>query len=49
MFNFFLHFVSAKPYLAKDIIFLMTEFDEVGVQAWLDGYHQVSSESKHSS
>ncbi|XP_071116541.1 glycosylphosphatidylinositol anchor attachment 1 protein-like [Haliotis cracherodii] len=33
-----------KPYLAKDIIFLMPEYDEVGMQAWLDGYHGTTSE-----
>ncbi|XP_046574937.1 LOW QUALITY PROTEIN: glycosylphosphatidylinositol anchor attachment 1 protein-like [Haliotis rubra] len=32
-----------KPYIAKDIIFLMPEYDEVGMQAWLDGYHGTTS------
>lgn len=26
-------------YWAKDIIFVVTEQEQVGMQAWLDGYH----------
>lgn len=33
-----------KPYWSKDIIFLFTDFDEIGAMAWLDGYHQTYSQ-----
>ncbi|KAH9499744.1 Glycosylphosphatidylinositol anchor attachment 1 protein [Bulinus truncatus] len=33
-----------KPYWSKDIIFLFSEFDELGAMAWLDGYHQTESQ-----
>jgi len=33
---YYLH--SAKNYWAKDIIFLVTSHDEVGMQAWIDSY-----------
>ncbi|GFR89960.1 glycosylphosphatidylinositol anchor attachment 1 protein [Elysia marginata] len=33
-----------KPYWSKDIIFLFTDFDEIGTLAWLDAYHQTESE-----
>ncbi|CAL1532748.1 unnamed protein product [Lymnaea stagnalis] len=33
-----------KPYWSKDIIFLFTDFDEIGAMAWLDGYHQTDSQ-----
>lgn len=32
-----------KSYWAKDIIFLFAEYDSVGVQAWLDAYHDVKT------
>ncbi|XP_059141219.1 glycosylphosphatidylinositol anchor attachment 1 protein-like [Physella acuta] len=32
-----------KPYWSKDIIFLFSDFDEIGAMAWLDGYHQTKS------
>ncbi len=28
-------------YWAKDIIFLLTEHEQLGMQAWLEAYHQV--------
>ncbi|ESO90988.1 hypothetical protein LOTGIDRAFT_191474 [Lottia gigantea] len=33
-----------QTYWAKDIVFVLTEFDEIGMQAWLDGYHQTKSD-----
>ncbi|XP_052060128.1 glycosylphosphatidylinositol anchor attachment 1 protein-like [Mytilus californianus] len=33
-----------KPYWAKDIIFLATDHEQFGMQAWLNGYHDISSD-----
>lgn len=33
-----------QPYWSKDIIFLVTDHEQIGMQAWLDGYHKVHSE-----
>ncbi|KAK3772867.1 hypothetical protein RRG08_024052 [Elysia crispata] len=33
-----------KPYWSKDIIFLFSDFDEIGTLAWLDAYHKTESE-----
>jgi len=41
---YYLH--SAKNYWAKDIIFLVTSHDEVGMQAWIDSYMGLHSPSK---
>lgn len=38
----FLRFTGQK-YWAKDIIFLVTEHEQLGVQAWLDAYHGTTS------
>ncbi|XP_065217593.1 glycosylphosphatidylinositol anchor attachment 1 protein [Planococcus citri] len=35
-----------QKYWAKDIIFLITEHEQLGVQAWLDAYHGTSSGAK---
>jgi len=35
-------FIEQK-YWAKDIIFLVTEHEQLGMQAWLDAYHGVTS------
>ena len=35
-------FFRSQIYWAKDIIFLITEHEFLGVQAWLEGYHGVS-------
>ena len=32
-----------QKYWAKDLIFLITEHEQLGAQAWLEAYHQVSS------
>ena len=32
-----------QKYWAKDIIFLITEHEQLGMQAWLDAYHGVTS------
>ncbi|XP_076469797.1 GPI-anchor transamidase component GPAA1-like [Babylonia areolata] len=32
-----------NPYWAKDVIFLLTEFEEIGVHAWLDAYHETKT------
>ena len=35
-----INFVFAgKSYWSKDIIFLVTDKDQLGMQAWLDSYH----------
>ncbi|XP_005108658.1 glycosylphosphatidylinositol anchor attachment 1 protein [Aplysia californica] len=33
-----------KAYWSKDVIFLFTDYDEVGTTAWLDAYHESKSE-----
>ncbi|WAR12524.1 GPAA1-like protein, partial [Mya arenaria] len=33
-----------QPYWSKDIIFLATDHEQIGMQAWLDGYHDVHTE-----
>ena len=38
-------FFRNQNYWAKDIIFLVTQHEMLGVQAWLEAYHQVSSGS----
>ncbi|XKL67971.1 hypothetical protein PGB90_003462 [Kerria lacca] len=35
-----------QKYWAKDIIFLITEHEQLGIQAWLDAYHGTSSGAK---
>lgn len=37
-------FLSAQKYWAKDIIFLITEFEQLGMQAWLEAYHGLNNE-----
>ena len=37
----------AKNYWAKDIIFLVTSHDEVGMQAWIDAYMGLHTASKN--
>jgi len=37
--DFLIHAIVGHLYWAKDIIFLVTEDDEVGMQAWLSAYH----------
>lgn len=39
----FAQFCRKQKYWAKDIIFLVTEHEQLGVQAWLDAYHGVTS------
>lgn len=34
---------TEQKYWAKDIIFLVTEHEQLGMQAWLDAYHGVTS------
>lgn len=36
-------FYTEQKYWAKDIIFLITEHEQLGMQAWLDAYHGVTS------
>lgn len=33
-----IHFVVAKNYWAKDLIFLVTSHESIGMQAWIDKY-----------
>ena len=37
---------AAKNYWAKDIIFLLTSQDEVGMQAWINSYMGIHSTGK---
>lgn len=39
---FTIKFLEEK-YWAKDIIFLVTEHEQLGMQAWLEAYHRISS------
>ena len=39
----FAQFCRKQKYWAKDIIFLVTEHEQLGMQAWLDAYHGVTS------
>ncbi|KAL7297374.1 hypothetical protein TKK_0009759 [Trichogramma kaykai] len=39
----FADFCRQQRYWAKDIIFLVTEHEQLGMQAWLDAYHNVVS------
>ena len=39
----FAQFCRKQKYWAKDIIFLITEHEQLGIQAWLDAYHGVTS------
>lgn len=32
-----------NPYWSKDVIFLLTEFEEIGTLAWLNAYHETQS------
>ncbi|XP_003707027.1 glycosylphosphatidylinositol anchor attachment 1 [Megachile rotundata] len=42
----FAKFCRKQKYWAKDIIFLITEHEQLGIQAWLDAYHGVTSGSE---
>ncbi|KAL6258953.1 hypothetical protein P5V15_008879 [Pogonomyrmex californicus] len=42
----FAKFCRKQKYWAKDIIFLVTEHEQLGMQAWLDAYHGVTSGQK---
>jgi glycosylphosphatidylinositol transamidase len=33
-------FFRLQNYWAKDIIFLITQHEQLGMQAWLEAYHQ---------
>ncbi|XP_021340708.1 glycosylphosphatidylinositol anchor attachment 1 protein-like [Mizuhopecten yessoensis] len=37
-------FFRQKTYWAKDIIFLFTDHEQIGIQAWLDGYHDIKAD-----
>jgi len=37
-----LNFLTEQIYWAKDIIFLVTEHEQLGMQAWLEAYHGTS-------
>ncbi|CAD6209732.1 GSCOCG00010820001-RA-CDS [Cotesia congregata] len=39
----FAKFCRKQKYWAKDIVFLVTEHEQLGMQAWLDAYHGVVS------
>lgn len=39
-------FCRRQKYWAKDIIFLVTEHEQLGVQAWLEAYHETPSTGK---
>ena len=37
--------VLASSYWARDVIFLVTEHEQLGMEAWLEAYHYTSSGS----
>ena len=39
--------IPGKSYWSKDIIFLVTDKDHLGMQAWLDAYHGISNSCKY--
>ncbi|KZC05172.1 Glycosylphosphatidylinositol anchor attachment 1 protein [Dufourea novaeangliae] len=39
----FAKFCRKQKYWAKDIVFVITEHEQLGIQAWLDAYHGVTS------
>ncbi|XP_047540006.1 glycosylphosphatidylinositol anchor attachment 1 protein [Vanessa atalanta] len=41
----FAQFARPQKYWAKDIIFLITEHEQLGMQAWLEAYHGLQRES----
>lgn len=41
----FAKFARSQKYWAKDIIFLVTEHEQLGVQAWLEAYHGIVSDT----
>ncbi|XP_063897484.1 glycosylphosphatidylinositol anchor attachment 1 protein [Helicoverpa armigera] len=42
----FAKFARPQKYWAKDIIFLVTEHEQLGMQAWLEAYHGLQSEAE---
>lgn len=42
----FAEFARPQKYWAKDIIFLVTEHEQLGMQAWLEAYHGLQSDSE---
>ncbi|KAL4717697.1 hypothetical protein ACJJTC_000846 [Scirpophaga incertulas] len=42
----FAQFARSQKYWAKDIIFLVTEHEQLGMQAWLEAYHGLHSDAE---
>lgn len=42
----FAQFARSQKYWAKDIIFLVTEHEQLGMQAWLEAYHGIQRDSE---
>ncbi|KAG6449658.1 hypothetical protein O3G_MSEX006165 [Manduca sexta] len=42
----FAQFAKPQKYWAKDIIFLITEHEQLGMQAWLEAYHGLHSDTE---
>ncbi|GBP76664.1 Glycosylphosphatidylinositol anchor attachment 1 protein [Eumeta japonica] len=42
----FAQFARPQKYWAKDIIFLVTEHEQLGMQAWLEAYHGIVSQTE---
>ncbi|KAI5641223.1 gaa1-like, GPI transamidase component domain-containing protein [Phthorimaea operculella] len=42
----FAEFARPQKYWAKDIIFLITEHEQLGMQAWLEAYHGLQSDKE---
>ncbi|CAG9131546.1 unnamed protein product [Plutella xylostella] len=42
----FAQFARPQKYWAKDIIFLVTEHEQLGMQAWLEAYHGIQSDAE---
>ncbi|CAG9813559.1 unnamed protein product [Phaedon cochleariae] len=43
----FAKYANREKYWAKDIIFLITEHEQLGIQAWLEAYHGVTCGNDH--
>jgi hypothetical protein len=38
------HLVKEKPYWAKDIVFIVSDLGQIGIQAWINSYYDIKTE-----
>ncbi len=38
------HLVKEKPYWAKDIVFIVSDMGQIGIQAWINSYYDIKTE-----